>query len=575
MKRDALTLLSIMAGVTLFVAHKIGNAFVYDDTFVVNGPLIHDPSRIPSVFANHAMLAQGQAGTMPMDTYRPISILSFFWDAWLSGYSTWSYHLSNHLFHLICVALVFALAKHVLPDASRSVHAFAALFFGLSPQLAEAHVWINGRSDPLTTLFGLSAILLWSHANQKPSVVRDVGAAALLFCGLLCKEVLLFALPSLALWPTLRASSLRARALRLAPFAVSGVAYLGVRTTVLDGLKASHGKDQLLLALSNVPVLWLDGLRELISPSRLYMRSMRHEYALLSGTQRAWIAAAVLLVFGLVFLSRKKLPLTLWGLTWFALCLAPASMITGMMWPGFGRYLYLPCVGVAIASAELLSQARIYLARREDEHPSRAMGWIRGSGALILSVYLLSLGVRLASVTFDYRSDEALFGGAAKLAPQPAYAHAWLGASFRTAGHPLRGIEELEKAVAADRAEPKYLHDLVVSYLDTKQPAKAATAARYGIARAPRGAAGDLHALLIRSLALTDPPAAWTATCNCLRDVPQYLPCRAAVLWLLSPKQPRAAELTKATGALDKLCASPSSREFIRSRQAATNPTPP
>src|SRR4051794_30620431 len=78
---------------------KFWNGFVFDDVFVIlNGDFIHDPHNLVAAFSSHTMIASSlhsAVGSVPLDTYRPISIASFFWDAALSGRSPWAYHLTN------------------------------------------------------------------------------------------------------------------------------------------------------------------------------------------------------------------------------------------------------------------------------------------------------------------------------------------------------------------------------------------------------------------------------------------------------------------------------------------------
>jgi hypothetical protein len=561
-KREAAALVTALACSTLFVAGKFSNQFVYDDLFMIRGPLIHEPARMPEVFAAHAMIAHGDLPPMALDTYRPLSLITFFWDAWLSGHETWSYHLTNHLLHLAVVACVFALARRLLPGTSVWFAAAVALFFGLSPQLAEAHVWINGRSDPLATLFGLLALLVWHDAGAggRFGTARRIAAAALFFAGLLCKEVLLFALPSLLLWPAPQALSTRIRS--LVPFAISGALYLALRTWALEGLHAAGGTSHLLQALRNLPVLWLDGLTQVIAPSRLYLRSMRDEYGVLTSTQHLLIALTLVACLGLMLFARRRLPVLCWGLAWFACTLAPAAMITVLLWPGFGRYLYMPCVGLALGGGELLALASAAVERRFAEAPERVR-WARGIGRFVVGTYLLSLGAGLAVVTDDYADNESLYMAAARAAPKPAYAFAWFGTARANAGNVTGSIGPLEKAVQLDPGEPRYLHDLARSYMLAGHSAQAERLLRSGITRAPPDRSDDLRVLLMRGLAGANPKAAMAELCQCLHYQPDSPPCLAAPRWLLDPRGLRAAEFREEFAQFDTTCASARARGAI------------
>lgn len=562
-KKDATVLGGVLACATLFVIGKFRNEFVFDDVFVVEGDLIHDPARIGEVFGAHTLIAHGESSTKAMDTYRPLTLLTFFWDAWLSGRDPWSYHLTNHLLHLSVVVCLFMLARWLLPAASVWTLAAVALFFGLSPQLAEGHVWINGRSDPLAALFGLLALLTWRPGGGKRHVmIRQLGTGMLYFAGLLSKETLLLAMPSLLLWPTPEPRPLVSRMRALLPFGVAGLVYLGLRSWALQGMHATAGGAQLTTALKNLPVLWADGLRELIAPSRLYLRSMRDEYGMLSSREHLLIALAILVGVGLAVGVRKRLPVLSWGLAWFCWTLAPASMISFFLWPGFGRYLYIPCIGLAVGLGELLGQARAGLTRHFAEDPLKRR-WLCRIAAGSVAIYLLALGTRLTTVTGNYASDKSLYLTAALAAPKPAYAYASYGTSRAHSGDFAGSIAPLEKAVQLDPGEPIYLFELAHSYLGSGNSTQAEALLRAGITRSPAALAGDLRALLVQALAGRDPSAAMAELCLCLHYQPEHPECLRAPHWLLDPRGARAAEFRDQFANLRASCQSARARDAL------------
>lgn len=570
-RREVTALACVLALCALFVLPKFHNAFVFDDVMVVGNDFIHQPDRIAEVFFAHTMVAQGRDAPMPMDTYRPVTLLTFFWDAWLSGHETWSYHLTNLLLHLGVVTCVFALAFRVLAFADVWTAAAVALFFGLSPQLGEAHVWINGRSDPMAALFGLLALLVWDRWNPQPGRAswRPWLAFALMLLGLLSKEVLLFGLPTLVLWPGHRTRSFPDRVRLLVPFASAAVAYLAMRNNALHGLRAARDGDQITRALTNVPVLWVDGVAQLLLPSRLYLRSMVDEYAMLSTVQRTGLTLMVVLLAIGVWASRRQAPVLVWASAWFACTLAPAAMISTVLWPGFGRYLFLPCIGIALALGEALSIVRTTLARRfgegRPEHRKRSQVLL----AVGVSVYLLSLGAGLAVVTADYANNKTLYAAAIVAAPRPAYAYAWLGTHHVESGDPTRGALMLEKATQLDPREPRYLHDLARAHLVRGDSVAAERVLRRGIARAPHGVAGDLRALLVAALAGRDPRAAIAELCTCLAHQPNLRDCLDTPARLLNPLGSRFLELREELSRALTQCPSRDARDALARVMAA------
>ncbi|MFI5307249.1 MAG: hypothetical protein ACHQ53_07855, partial [Polyangiales bacterium] len=294
----------LLAGIALALAPTFRNGFVYDDTqLIVQGTFIHDPHNLPVLLDKPSMVAFNiYAGkTNPVDTFRPLTIASFMLDAALAGKSPWAYHLTNLILHLSCVALVFALAGALLKQESSAVAYGVAAWFGIAPLQSEAHVWISGRYDVLSSALALAAILTWRASIATSSAVRGRALSALVMplflLALLSKEVPLLMLPALWLWPQddERARPLLVRlwrrALALWPFAVSTVIYLAMRMHALQGLHTHRDQGQLWLALTHLPVLLLDGLLQALAPSKTYLRVLSEEYARLATPEIALAAA--------------------------------------------------------------------------------------------------------------------------------------------------------------------------------------------------------------------------------------------------------------------------------------------
>ncbi len=265
---------------------RFANGFVFDDEEVIrDGSLIHDPSRIGEVWTHHTMVASAAdpGSVQSVDTYRPLTLSLFVLDAWLSGASPLGYHLTNLALHLGCVLLVFLLALRWLGRDERVAAFFGAAVFAVHPWSVEAHVWINGRSDPLALLFGLAAMLVLLDGEQRePARARALVAGLLVLLGLLAKETLLLVLPAVVLMPApcgVR-SSLRERLpTHLLAVAPAAMIYLAVRALVLSGLRAFRDASMLAEAARRLPWLLFDALRQSLAPSVPYLRSLRDEYA--------------------------------------------------------------------------------------------------------------------------------------------------------------------------------------------------------------------------------------------------------------------------------------------------------
>ncbi len=517
-RSEALAIVGLLLAVLVTTGHRFANEFVWDDIYViVRGLVIHDASNIPDIFANHTMFASevdvGRGGAF--DTYRPVTLTTFVIDSALSRRDPLAYHMTSMLLHLANVWMVFALARK---STSMTVGAafFAAAWFGLSPDLAEAHVWINGRSDPLCAFFGLASVLVWIDSRGKP--LRRCLVSVLFLLGLLSKEVLLMTVPALLAFPYAgEVVSVRARMARALPFLVAAASYLAIRIAVLSGIHAANGSAHVIAALRVVSVLLLDGASELVAPNRVYVRSLIEDYAGLGVIVLTFAALVVVVAAVLVVRGRRKHPVLSFGLLWFAATLAPASLIAVQMWPGFGRYLYLPAIGFTLGVTTWLAAAVDHVASRGQLS--------RATFSAAAGVYLALLGVRLAMFTADFRNEERLYTSIIEAAPDRSHGYGWLGMTFVERGRPAEAVPLL---FAADQRAPwdgRYLENLGAAYLALGDVPRALDIAATGIRRYE--ANGRFHELAARSLAASDPERAAAHLRTCLEAAPNHPACTA------------------------------------------------
>lgn len=117
--------------------------------------------------------------------YYPI-LHSAFWAEWfLWGEAVLGYHLTNVLLHSTAVCLVIVLMRRLaLPGAW-----LAGLIFALHPVCVESVAWISEQKNTLSTVFALSATLLYLRFDESRTK-RDYALASLFFLfALLTKSV--------------------------------------------------------------------------------------------------------------------------------------------------------------------------------------------------------------------------------------------------------------------------------------------------------------------------------------------------------------------------------------------------
>jgi hypothetical protein len=510
------------------------NGFVYDDTDVIeDGQVIHDAANLFEVFRRPAMYVSSADGSpKAFDTYRPMTLISFFWDSAISGRDPFAYHLTNLLMHLLCVVLVFLLVQRLLGREAWLFALFGAAWFALSPHPNTAQIWINGRSDLFCTAYGLAAILVWRRALFADTPPKRAGlhllAGLLFLAGLLSKETLLMVVPALWLWPRADASvRVRERVVHTSAILAASGLYLMLRVAVLGGVRASGGSGHIATALRHLAPVELEGLLGALWPRRLYLRFLSDEIGSLGTAELTLLAILLLVTLGGLWRFRRSAPVVTWGLVWFGLCLAPAALIAGMLWPGFGRYLYLPSVGLAAALASVTREAW-----------TRVPRW-RAALAVVGVVYLAVLGVNLRGWAQDFRDVETLYGATIARNPKGPHAYGWLGIAYRKQGRHEDSIAPLTIAHQLAPNTPRYTHHLLYSLVETRR-ADAAIDLAKDCVRQHATDAEECHLLLYSSYQMTDPELAIRHLLDCMKSDPNSARCSEALTHALTQHPLRA-----------------------------------
>ncbi|HEY8431585.1 MAG TPA: hypothetical protein VIL20_24565 [Sandaracinaceae bacterium] len=517
--------LGLAAIVLATTGHRFANGFVHDDDELIReGRVIHDPARLPEVWTHHTMAASAAdpGQVQSVDTYRPLTLTLFVLDASWSGRSPFGYHLTNLALHVGCTLLVFALAVVWLGRERAGPAFYGAAVFAAHPWLVEAHVWINGRSDPLALLFGLGAALvlaLSERSSERRALAGTALAGGLWLLGLLAKETLLLAAPAIAAMPSPygvapRWSRFAYRAAALVP---SSVAYLAVRAGVLGGLRTHRDAAMLADAAARLPWLLFDSLRHALAPGLPYFRCLRDEYASVGALPTVLGGLAVLLVAIVAWRARRAAPLAAWTALWFFLPIVPVAVLTTVLWPGFGRYLYIPMAGVAWALADVTAKLRT--------PGGRALVW-RALGA----AHVLVLGAMAALFTRDHASSESLYGAAIAARPDVAAGHGWLGIARYDAGDARGALGPLLRATELDPGTHRYLVRAAGAALALGDRELTAELAERGLALfSGRPEEAAYRMLAVNSMPARDPQRAVEHLVRCLEVFPGRADCEAAL----------------------------------------------
>ena len=143
----------IVAATLLVYANALGNAFLWDDHFLVVGnTAIKHWANVATIFV-HPLFPDAIGSRY----YRPLQTLTYLLDYQLWGLRPWGFHLTNMLLHAGTAVLLYRLGLVVLRDARAALA--GALLFAVHPIHTEAVTYVSGRSDPLAAFLMLAAAL--------------------------------------------------------------------------------------------------------------------------------------------------------------------------------------------------------------------------------------------------------------------------------------------------------------------------------------------------------------------------------------------------------------------------------
>jgi len=396
--------------------------------------------------------------------YRPVTILSFAIERLIHGSEPGGFHFINALVHAGSSIMVGVIAAEFIGFGWPAVA--AGLLFAAHPLHSEAVTNVSGRSDLLSTLFLLSAFLLWTRRARAGD--RSTSAAALgLYLAALGSKENAIVLPGLILiWEIQRAreTPLLARlagVMRDARFwSLIGVAiaFLLLRAGALGGLRASFDANpplvenplaregaslRILSALANQA----HGLRLHLLPHPLIADYSHETLPILSTVADPHFLMMVLFVLGamaLWMLRRSAASAVAFACSWYLIAILPASNLPFSIGTIFAeRLLYLPSVGICLAVAFLWQSARQDCLNTWRLRPALTD---RALASALLAAILIFAGMTWARNPV-WRNDLTLFSDTVEKAPRNAKAHLRLGDALTQAQEYDSAVSHYRKAL--------------------------------------------------------------------------------------------------------------------------------
>ena len=420
-----------LAVITFAVFSRVlGNGFVnFDDgTYVTENPMLQNGLTTSTVAW---AFSTGYA-----TNWHPLTWISHLLDFQLYGLEPAGHHLTNLLFHILNVLLLFHVLRRMTGAVWRS--AVVAALFAWHPLHVESVAWVAERKDVLSTFFWLLAMLAYTRYASESKVQGPrskvyYGLTLLYFAlGLMSKPMLVtlpFVLLLLDYWPLNRIAgpnktSLPRLLLEKTPFFLLAMASSVVTFIVqkTGGAVASLHAFPLGQRITNALVSYVRYLGKTVWPHDLAIFYPIHA----TWPAWQWIGAGLLIaaISLLAIAMLRRRPYFSVGWFWYLGTLVP---VIGLVQVGgqsmADRYTYMPLVGIFIifswGAADLLGQGQL---RR-----------LSPAWALIMPVLAVCLTVTHEQTTC-WKDGETLFRHAIAVTTNNSLAHVNLGDALDKAG---------------------------------------------------------------------------------------------------------------------------------------------
>ncbi len=442
-RRDTLLCLLLAVGVVAVYAQVYRFEFLsYDDTlYVSENPLIYS-----------GFTREGAAEVVLHGHYLlwiPLTSFTYMLGCELYGLSAAGHHLTNVLFHLANVLLLFWVLRKLTGRVWPS--ALVAGLFAIHPLNVEPVAWVSGRKDLVYTLFWVLTLAAYGRYVRRPGAKRYLWVLACHGLGLAAKSsqvTMPFVLLLLDYWPLKRCTlsgvaqadgrkKLAKLALEKLPLlALSGLIAVSTYVSVERGggarsLEAVPLADRIM----NAAVVYTFYTAKLFWPSGL---TVHYPYPV-DGFPTWQVVAAFAVLIGVTVATLallRKCPYLAVGWFWYLIALFPVcGLMRATSFLTADRYAYVPMIGLFImlawSGAALVAKA-----------PRLKRGL-----AVAAAAYLAGLAMCASIQTRCWRSSIALFEHAVRVTPNSPIPHNNLGTALRRAGRYDEAITHFTRAI--------------------------------------------------------------------------------------------------------------------------------
>ena len=379
--------------------------------------------------------------TMHVANWHPLTWLSHMLDCQLYGLNPLGHHVTNLLFHIANVLLLFLVLSRMTGSLWRS--AFVAALFGVHPLHVESVVWIAERKDVLSTFFWLLTTLAYVGYVRQPNKKRYLPVVLFFALGLMSKPMLV-TLPLILLlldyWPLRRLETgMRNLIWEKAPLLAMSAASCVMTVIAQQGGKAINTLSYLPIAarIDNAAAAYAAYILKMLWPAQLAIY-YAHPLNTLPVWKIAMSAALLICISALVFVYGRRQRCLVTGWLWYLITLIP---VIGLVQVGAqamaDRYTYVPLIGLFVIIAWCVPDRSTFVSRRFASYVL----------PVLAVVIIAALATRTWVQTGYWKDDVVLFKQALRIGGESAPMHLSLGTRLAERGDTDEAIIHYRRAL--------------------------------------------------------------------------------------------------------------------------------
>lgn len=359
----------IVLGIIVY-SNSFRNEFVYDDGALVND-YVKDWHNFFKLFTKDVFCSEETISNSNFSQeiafyyYRPLQSISYMIDYYLWKLNPTGYHITNLLWHLLTVVLIYFLVNLILRNSvnlknyTEKIALIAGLLFVIHPIHTEAVTYISGRTDLMASSFILLAFIMFIKYTQSSLKRRKYYIYSIIsfILALLSKETAVMFPFILLLYDysvgTTETIKLREKIIyHYSPFVIIVLIYAWLRLYVLNfGPWPASGINfyiKLLTAFKSF-ILYI---KLLLLPFDLHMdRSISMATSLVNFTVLGSIALLILMVIA-VKKAGRNYKIVLFSALWFLIFFLPTSNLLAYLPRSMlEHWIYFPSIGFFIILA--------------------------------------------------------------------------------------------------------------------------------------------------------------------------------------------------------------------------------